>query len=169
MVNLLAFSIWLLFHPVHVSFTSIDQEKGNDSLRVFVKMNYDDFILDYDLFDKGSDTVKSIPEGQLIPASLVNKYVSEKVTIIVNNKELKGQLLKMDLTDDEISMNLLYKSARRPRVIAVRNLIMTELYADQANMVIIRVNDFEEGIKLTPEKREQTFNLKKKKKQEITK
>lgn len=169
MVNLLAFSIWLLFHPVHVSFTSIDQEKENDSLKVFVKMYYDDFLMDYYLFDKGSDTVKRIPEGQLIPASLVNKYISEKVTIIVNNKELKGKLLKMDLTDNEISMNLLYKSARRPRVIAVRNLIMTELYADQANMVIIRVNDFEEGIKLTPEKREQTFNIKRKKKQEIMK
>jgi len=46
MVKLLALSIWLLFHPVHVSFTSIDKEKGNDSLKVFVKMYYDDFLLD---------------------------------------------------------------------------------------------------------------------------
>jgi hypothetical protein len=46
---------------------------------------------------------------------------------------------------------------------------MTELYADQANMMIIRVNDFEEGVKLTPEIREQTFNLKRKQTQEILK
>jgi ribosomal protein S24E len=169
MVKLLAFSIWLLFHPVHVTLTSIDKEKGNDSLKVFVKMYYDDFLLDYSLFDNDNDSVKNLPAGQLIPASLVNKYISEKVTIIVNNKELKGKLLKLDLTDNEISMNLLYKSTGKPRVLTVRNLIMTELYADQANMMIIRVNDFEEGVKLTPEIREQTFNLKRKQTQEILK
>lgn len=169
MFKLLAFSIWILFHPVHVTLTSIDKEKGNDSLKVFVKMYYDDFLLDYYLFDNANDSVKKIPAGQLIPAGLVNKYISEKVTIIVNNKELKGKLLKLDLTDNEISMDLLYKSAGKPRVLTVRNLIMTELYADQANMMIIRVNDFEEGVKLTPEIREQTFNLKRKQKQEILK
>jgi len=169
MVKLLALSIWLLFHPVHVSFTSIDKEKGNDSLKVFVKMYYDDFLLDYNLFDPGNDTLKNIPEGKLIPASLVNKYISEKVTIIVNNKELKGKLLKLELTDNEISMNLLYKPVIRPKVLTVRNLIMTELYADQANMMIVRIDDFEEGIKLTPEIREQTFRLKRKQKQEILK
>jgi hypothetical protein len=167
MFKLLAFTIWILFHPVHVTLTSIDKEKGNDSLKVFVKMYYDDFLLDYYLFDKANDSVKNIPAGELIPSNLVNKYISEKVTIIVNNKELKGKLLKLDLTDNEISMNLLYKSAKKPRVLTVRNLIMTELYADQANMMIVRVNDFEEGVKLTPEIREQTFNLQRKKKQEI--
>jgi len=169
MVKLLAFSVWFLFHPVHVTLTSIHQDKGNDSLKVFVKMYYDDFLLDYHLFDKANDSVKNIPAGQLIPASLVNKYISEKVTIIVNNKELKGKLLKLDLTDNEISMSLLYKSAGKPRFLTVSNLIMTELYADQANMMLIRVNDFEEGIKFTSEIREQTFNLKRKQKQEIMK
>jgi len=36
---------------------------------------------------------------------------------------------------------------------------MTNLYNDQANMTIVRVSDFEEGVKLTPEKREQLFIL----------
>jgi len=169
MVKLLVFSIWLFFHPVHVTLTSIDQDLGSDSLKVFVKMYYDDFLLDYYLFDSGNDSIRIIPADQLIPAGLVNKYIGEKVTIIVNNKELKGKLLKLDLIDNEIMMNLLYISARKPKVMTVRNLIMTELYADQANMMIIRVNDFEEGVKLTPEIREQTFNFKSKQKQEIFK
>jgi hypothetical protein len=38
---------------------------------------------------------------------------------------------------------------------------LTGIYADQANMTIIRIGDFEEGVKLTPENNEQTFNLKK--------
>jgi len=36
---------------------------------------------------------------------------------------------------------------------------MTGLYEDQANMTIIRAGSFEEGVKLTPEKTEQTFIL----------
>ena len=37
---------------------------------------------------------------------------------------------------------------------------MTDLYADQSNMVIVKVNDFEEGVKLTSEITEQTFKIK---------
>jgi translation elongation factor P/translation initiation factor 5A len=57
-------------------------------------------------------------------------------------------------------MNLVYKSDKKPKTISVKNMIMTGLYNDQANMTLIRVDDFEEGIKLTPEQTEQTFNLK---------
>ncbi|MCU0460615.1 MAG: hypothetical protein MUF36_01170 [Bacteroidales bacterium] len=169
MVNILAFSIWLFFHPVHVTLTSIDQVRGNDSLKVFVKMYYDDFLLDYILFDSSNETVKALTVNQLIPEALMNNYISEKVTIIVNNKELKGKLLNLDLEDNEVRVNLLYRSVRKPKVITVRNCIMTELYADQANMMIVHVNDFEEGIKLTQVSKEQTFNLKRKQKRETEK
>jgi hypothetical protein len=37
---------------------------------------------------------------------------------------------------------------------------MTGLYTDQANMVIVRIKDFEEGVKLTSELTEQTFKIK---------
>jgi hypothetical protein len=37
---------------------------------------------------------------------------------------------------------------------------MTDLYSDMANMTIIRFNNFEEGIKLTSDKPEETFELK---------
>jgi hypothetical protein len=42
----------------------------------------------------------------------------------------------------------------------VKNLIMTGLYNDQANMIIVKINDFEQGVKLTSEATEQTFQIK---------
>ena len=36
---------------------------------------------------------------------------------------------------------------------------MTSLYNDQANMIIVKVNDFEEGVKLTAEEPEKTFEI----------
>jgi hypothetical protein len=74
---------------------------------------------------------------------------------------LKGKLLNLTLAlpENEISLNLIYRTDKTPKTITVRNEIMTGLYDDQANMMIIRINDFEEGVKLTSESREQTFSL----------
>ena len=138
--------------------TSIDHIPGTDSLKVFVKMYYDDFLIDYKLFDKEGD-VRNVTDNQQFPAGMMKKYLDEKVNIFVNNKQVKGKLLNLTLVDNEISINLLFKSDKKPESITVRILIMTSLYKDQANMTIIRVNDFEEGLKLTPEKTEETIKL----------
>ena len=160
MLKTLVLSIWIFFHPVHVSLTSIDHVPGTDSLKVFVRMFYDDFLLDYKLFDTNNEIVTEMTVNQSFPAELMNKYLDEKVNISVNNKQLSGKLLNLTLEDNEISMNLLYRSDKKPKTISVRNEIMTGLYADQANMTMIRIKNFEEGIKLTPEQPEQTFILK---------
>jgi len=159
MLKTLALSIWFVFHPVHVTLTSIDHVRGTDSLKVFVRMFFDDFLLDYSLSGMAHAETFS-PDHETFPGDLMNNYLNEKVSIIVNNKHLKGKLLNLTLEDNEISMNLLYKSDKKPRTIKVRNLIMTGLYTDQANMMIIRINDFEEGIMLTPVKTAETFSLK---------
>jgi ribosomal protein S24E len=159
MLKSLVISILLVFHPVHVTLTSIDHVHGTDSLKVFVRMYYDDFLLDYSLSGL-SGTGEESQSTETFPEDLMNNYINEKVNIIINNKHLKGKLLNLSLENNEISMDLLYTTDKNPRTITVRNLIMTGLYSDQANMTIIRINDFEEGVMLTPVKTEQTFSLK---------
>jgi Domain of unknown function (DUF6702) len=159
MLKTLAFLIWFVFHPVHVTLTSIDHIRNTDSLKVFVRMYYDDFLRDYSMSDL-NDSEKEYQTDQNFPMDLMDNYLNEKVNIIVNNKPLKGKLLNLTLENNEISMNLIYKTVKKPRKITVRNLIMTGLYTDQANMMIIRIDDFEEGVKLTPLNPEQTFSLK---------
>jgi len=46
MIKLALFSVWILFHPVHVTLTSIDYVKERRALDVFVKLYYDDFLLE---------------------------------------------------------------------------------------------------------------------------
>jgi hypothetical protein len=162
MIKILTLSIWLFAHPVHVTLTSIDHVKGTDSLKVFVRMYYDDFLLDYILLDSGNEAVKNMASDQTFPEGLMNNYLNKKVNIIVNNKELKGKLLNLTMSNNEVSANLLYSSAKKPKVVTIRNLIMTDLYTDQANMTIVRINDIEEGVKLSSETTEHTFKLKRK-------
>jgi hypothetical protein len=160
MVKILVLAILVIFHPVHVSLTSIEHITGTDSVKVFVRMYFDDFLLDYKLFDKNA-SLDYGSENQSFPEEMLGKYLAEKLIISVNNKQINGKLLNlaMAVQENEISANLVYFSVRKPEVIAVRNEIMTELYDDQANMTIIRVSDFEEGVKLTPEQKERTFIL----------
>ena len=59
-------------HPVHVTLTSIDQIQGSDSMKVFFRMYYDDFLRDYKLYDPNSNLEK-ISVNQSFPADLINQ------------------------------------------------------------------------------------------------
>jgi len=90
----------------------------------------------------------------------MESYLKDKVIIKVNDKQLPGKLKDLNLADNEVSMNLVFSNGNNTATVTVKNLIMTGLYADQANMVIIRIKDFEEGVKLTSLITEQTFKIK---------
>jgi ribosomal protein S24E len=160
MLKALIFPILLIFHPVHVTLTSIDQAQGSDSLKVFFRMYYDDFLLDYKLYDPQFDFEK-ISGDQSIPADLVNKYFNDKVQIYVNHKLLKGKLLTVNILDNyEICLNLLYRSDKEPQRIKIRNQVLTGLYSDQENMIFFSINKYEDAMRLTPEHYKEIRRLK---------
>ena len=122
-------------------------------------MYFDDFLRDYKLC--GGDIQNSDFSGNNSSSmDVMEKYLGEKIIIKVNEKQLSGKLQDMKLTDNEISMNLKYSTGKKPKTITVKNLIMTGLYSDQSNMIIVRINDFEEGLKLTSDITERTFKMK---------
>lgn len=159
MFNTLVLSVWLLFHPVHVSITSIDFRPELDSFNVFVRIYLDDFLLDCKLNDRNIPESGFSEDNSSTRESMEN-YLNETVIIKVNEKQLAGKMQVIKLADNELSMNLKYFTGRKPKTITVKNLIMTGLYSDQSNFVIVRVNDFEEGTKLTSDLTEQTFKIK---------
>jgi hypothetical protein len=158
MLKILLFNILLAVNPAHVTMTSIEHIHGTDSLKVMIKMNYDLFLRDYQTIDDDRDLHK-LYSYKPFPEVFVNNYISSKVFIYVNNKLLEGKLLTMDLIEGELSLKFLYQSSKTPRKITVRNTILTRLYSDQVNLTILRFDDFEKGIKLTPEHIEETFTL----------
>lgn len=158
MVKLLFFSIWIWFHPVHVTLTSIDYIEGRKVLKVFVKIYYDDFLLECKL--EGRDVRDIDPSGNnSLSKYVIEKYINEKVIIKVNGQLLTGKLIDVNLADNELRMNIECYNVKRPGTISVKNLIMTDLYSDQTNMLIIKVDDFEQGFKLTAELKEQTLKI----------
>ena len=146
-------------HPGHVTMTSIDYIQGTDSLKVFCRMEFDDFLKDLQTIDDDRNLYRLFSK-QPFPSDLINQYFNSKVFIYANNKLLIGKLLSANITDTEINLNLIYRSSKKPKRITVRNMILTEWYSDQTNLMIIRINNFEKGIKLSPRHNEETFIIK---------
>jgi hypothetical protein len=159
MLKALAISLWLIMHPGHVTMTSIDYVQGTDSLKVYCKMEFDDFLKDLQTIDDDRNLYRLFSK-QPFPSDLINQYFNSKVFIYVNNKLLIGKLLSANITDTEINLNLIYRSGKKPKSITLRNMILTGWYSDQTNLMIIRINNFENGIKLTAGHTEETLIIK---------
>ncbi|MDX9725144.1 MAG: hypothetical protein RBT38_02070 [Bacteroidales bacterium] len=155
----LLFSILFAVHPVHVSLLSLDYSKENDIFRMFVRIYFDDFLLDAGISEQKGLTL-NFAGANNYTSEVVEKYVNEKIRIFVNSKLVQSKIENMDLSDNELRLNLTAKAGGGIRSITVRNLIMTALYTDQANMIIVKVDDFEEGARLTPYETEKTFEIK---------
>jgi hypothetical protein len=149
MLKTIILPILLIFHPVHVTLTSIDQVQGADSMKVFFRMYYDDFLRDYKLYDPGCN-LEEISVNRSFPADLATKYFNNKVHIYINNKLLTGKVLAVNIQDYEIFLNLLYRSDKDPKKIKIMNRVLTGLYSDQTNMIFININKNEEAMRLTP-------------------
>src|SRR5450759_83240 len=159
MLKALAISLWLIMHPGHVTMTSIDYIQGTDSLKVFCRMEFDDFLKDLQTIDDDRNLYRLFSK-QPFPADLIKPYFNSPVLLYVNNNMLIGKLLSANITDTEINLNLIYRSSKKPKSITVRNMILTGWYSDQTNLLIIRINNFENGIKLTPGHNEETLIIK---------
>jgi hypothetical protein len=159
MFKALLISVLFLMHPVHVTLTSIDFVSDTGTYNVFVRMYFDDFMTDSKLNGNVLDDAE-FSAGTPASGDAMMMYLAKKLVIKVNEKPVSGKLREIKVADNEISMNLEFKGGRKPVTIIVKNLMLTDLYADQSNMVIVKVNEFEEGVKLTSDITEQTFKIK---------
>ena len=159
MLKALYISLWMLIHPGHMTMTSIDYVQGTDSIKVTCTMEFDDFLKDLQTIDDDRN-LKLFFIRQPFPSDLINQYFNSKVFIYVNNKLLIGKLLSANVNDNNINLNLFYRSVKKPKSITVRNMILVGWYSDQTNLMIIRLNNLEKGLKLTPEHNEETLIIK---------
>lgn len=90
---------------------------------------------------------------------ILEEYLNEKLKIIVNNNVIPGKIGNVEISNNEVDIDVEYHLRKKPGIITVKSLINTSIYDDQANMVIVKVNEFEEGVRLTSTVTEQTFKV----------
>jgi len=159
MLKTIILSFIVLAHPLHVTLLSVEYSEKSDSFNVFLKIYADDFMLDYRLLTGDTTKIDFVSKRETAE-TLMRKYLDEKVQIFAEGKKLDGKLLTLNSADGELKMDLIFNNKKKSKNYLVKNLIMTDLYKDQSNLLIFRYGDYEEAIKLTAEKMEQNFKVK---------
>jgi len=142
-MKILSLAILIFLHPVHVSLTGIEYDKMNQVYSVFVKVWSDDLDADINLWDGGSGR-KSGDEKEIY-----NKYLTDRIMIIEDGKQLTITLLNSETDGIEHRFNLEANGRRKVKNVTVINRIMTRLYEDQANMLLFSFNGIEDGYRFT--------------------
>lgn len=160
MLKTLIFLLGILNHPVHVSLMSLEYSPGNRAFKVFLKVYCDDFILDYRLLTGDNSNIDLSVINDNVQ-KIADKYLNDKVQIFAGDRKLELRSMNIESSEGELKFDLIYDNKRKSNEYTVKNFIMTDLYKDQSNLIIFTYDDFQESIKLTAEKREQVFKIKK--------
>jgi len=143
-----------------VTFTGIEYIQGTDSLKVSIRLNYELFLRDYQQTIFDDLDLEVLRSFQPFPSDLANNYINSKISIYDNKKLIIGKLLKMEENERDVRFSILYRVEKKLKSITVRNTILTGLYSNVENLIIIRSRNYESEIKLTPEHNEETFIIK---------
>lgn len=149
----------LLQQGEHSTFTGIAYINGTDSLKVFVRMDYELFLRDYQqtIFDDLS--LGYLQSLKPFPQDLANNYLNSKLKIYYGGKEITGKLLNMVEDDGHVRFNILYRVDRKLKGITVRNTFLTGLFSDATNLVIIHDKRTELSAGFTPDHNQKTFSF----------
>ncbi|MDP4224336.1 MAG: hypothetical protein Q8868_13600 [Bacteroidota bacterium] len=159
MLKIITLSILMIFQQSHSTMTSIHEAAGSDSLNVVIRLNYDDFLRDYQQTINDDVELKVLRSLSPFPINLADSYINLKISIYINKRHLAGKLLNIETAGNDVILNILYHPPRKSKNITVRNDILTGLYSNVENLTIIRIGDFETGKKFTKKHNEETFVL----------
>jgi hypothetical protein len=160
MLKLIFITSWIALHPVHVTLMSVEYSSEIKGFNVFLKVYYDDFLSDFGTL-KGGASVPDLSKPDPGSGKRISEYLKQRVRIFDGETDLQLELVDFTLAENELKLNLFCRMKKNSNVITIRNEILTDIYRDQTNLVILNYGSFEEGVKLTPEKREYSFNVKK--------
>jgi len=159
MFRILFLTVYFFLHPVHVTVMSLDYLPDEKAFKGFLKVYYDDFLLD--LGTTGVNTAGiDLNDSTEKYRELVISYLAKRVTITGGERIFKPEIVEMVLEGNELKLGLSYSVKNKIRSIKVYNSILSDIYADQSNLVLVKYGSFEEGVKLTPEMREYNFSFK---------
>jgi len=149
----------LAFHPVHVSVTSMEYNKGEKVFLVSFKVFTDDFetIVErkygVDLNLGRENEFKNADE-------YFSRYFRETFSFIVNGKELKEPVfLEKKMNDIAVWLYYRYPISGNLEKVEIKNIIMLDMFMDQSNLLIFKYSDFEKGFIFNRKKVEIKFQL----------
>jgi len=132
-----------LFHPVHVSVTSI--EYNQTGFDVSFKIFYDDFeSIVAEKYNVRLNLGK--PDEMENKANYFTRYISENFAIRVNNgPPLSLKFKSSKLVEKSIWLYFTLDCKENVNKVELFNRVMMDMYNDQMDLVMFKIGTFEEG------------------------
>lgn len=158
-LTLILFSSFTLKeHETYLSVTEIEYRPQKETLQIISRVFIDDME---DVLSKRyqKDVSLSYKKDLEINKDLLQKYISKKFTIEIDNKAVQLNLLGSKFDADQIVLFLEATNIKKFGSIEVENLILTDLYDSQKNIVHVKKGDAIESMLLVKDKSSSTVNF----------
>ena len=136
-------------HPLHLSITNITYENGK--LKISMKTFRDDWEVGY--FHYHSKPIDfSDPTNRDLP--WFEDYLNLRFSLSFSENEpgLKLELIHVELEEDAMRIEMQTELPFKPNSLYIYNALLTDIYPDQTNLVIIGFEKRETGIKFDVKK-----------------
>ncbi len=159
------FSFMLLssleFHPMHVSFTSIEIDTDKKAVSLSIKLYASDFnLLFYHLYEVqiNPEISRDFSGDQL---TLLNRYLGKSLILFSGKDTLRYEYVRKEQDEDFIW--LYFKgnwpgSSHKPFMLT--NMLLLDLYEDQNNLVIVTRGTWEQGYSFNYHTRQLQLDIK---------
>ena len=139
-------------HPMHVSVTNIEYKQNNKFIEISSKMFLNDFISILEQtnnikIDLSSSSAHIEKTNQI----MINNYFSTHFSVEINNHKIKFtnfEFVEKKINEESIWLYFKIPNNKKIKNIKIVNTILTDLFSDQNNLLIISIDQEQKGFNL---------------------
>ena len=147
-------SFLLLVHPIYISSTNI--VINDDKLEIKVKLFRDDLedgLRNFHGFSISIDSPNKIEKNQ----NLINEYINDKLTLIVNDEKVNFFIMDYSLINDVLEIYFIQNFTKKTKDIRIVNKLLIEIYSEQSNIMFLNIFEKKYYDNFTASKTEKNF------------
>ena len=132
----LIFSFLVFIHPIYISSTNV--VVSDEILEIKIKLFRDDLedgLRDFHGFSISIDSLNKIEKNK----SLINQYINDKLTLIINNEKINFFIINYSLTNDIFEVYFKQIFTKKTKDIKINNQLLIEIYSEQSNIMFLDI------------------------------
>jgi uncharacterized protein DUF6702 len=142
----------MVYHPLHVTLTSIDYNSLDEKCEITIKIFSDDFEIALEKYSNQDLNINSVEETKNIE-EIITSYIENNFSIIFDDK--KHDLMYISKENNHEATWLKFEIGISDfQTINIQNNLLLNVYDDQKNLIIFKNGDFQKGFNLDSNKKD---------------